>query len=452
MISKGKWAGSLVERLYGFQGIATNIEPSLLPDNLLPAATNISFNDSKITTVKGTQQIGSSLPAAIQMMFMWKKDDGTKVLFAQSGNTLYKYSSGWESVKTFNSSAPVSMVGGLFNYVYIMSQDGFFKYDGATITQINSAPKANYLLLWQTYLFTGGDLKESDGTGSKFRVRWSPIADASLNDWYSGDAINNYIDFRTSENSTIQGLGVWNRRIIVFTGDSIEEIAGSSPSNFIVNTIYKGHLTTVQNSVAYYDNVYYLSKDGLCIMARDAIMIGDIYKKYWNRNASSFSLAEWKGKLYGNSGSEILMYDTMNKYFEHYSVQGTNKIYSDDENLYIGTTDGKVLKWGEGSDILGWTFTTKESIFSSFNLYKRSMGLDLITDKSITSSVVTVRAIYDDGTIEDVGTFDPSLKDRIHFALKKGLFKSVQIQLSGTGDFSLIGMEITAKVKQKGGV
>ncbi len=452
MIVRGKWNDSLIDRTFGFQGIMTNVDPAFLPDGFVPESTNLHFENGLASTINKDSTIGT-LGAPIEMMFMWNRDNGENILFAQAGNILYKLEGGtWSSVHSFSNSEACSISGGFFDSVYIIHPDGFFKYNNTTVTQISSAPKAKYLLLWQTYLFAGGSLVESDGTVAPFRVRWSPFADASLNDWYSGDAVQNFVDFRTTENSNINGLGVWNRRIIVFTKDSIEELAGSKPSQFIVNTIYKGKLTAINNrAIAYYDYVYYLSEDGLCIMAKDAVTIGDIYKKYWNNNASSYSLAENKGVLYGNSGDDILVYNTLSKMYEHYFIQGANTIYSANEKIYIGKTDGTIVILGEGSGSKEWTITTKEIDYKNPALWKRTMGIDIVYDDGDIGSSVDVTAIYDGNSVF-VGSFTVDSNGYVHLPLSHGLFKKMQIKLSGNSAFKLKLIEVTSKVKRKGGV
>ena len=182
-IVKNKISNSYLNRESLFKGLLTNIEPENLPDGFVPEVKNLSFDiQGKLNSVKAPLQIGS-LTNPIKTIFMWKKDNNTNLLIVQAGNTLYKYDgTTWTSFKTFSNAEPASFSGGFFDTLYIMHHtDGFFSYNGTTVTAMQDAPKAKYLFLWTAYLFAGGDLSENkqstptDTTYAPFRVRWSPI-------------------------------------------------------------------------------------------------------------------------------------------------------------------------------------------------------------------------------------------------------------------------------------
>jgi hypothetical protein len=464
MVRKGKLSNDYIDFQSGFAGIATNIDPLALPDGLLPEATNITFSsEGEIHSVKQPLQVGNTLPAAIVGIYMWKKDNSTSVLIAQAGNTLYKLvGTTWTSFKTFTTTERASFASGFFDILYIMHHtDGFFSYNGTTVTQVLEAPKSKYLLLWTAYLFAGGDLSENkqteptDTTYAPFRVRWSGIVDNAFNGWYAADeetgieTVNNFIDMRTSDNSNITGLGVWNRRIIVSTQDSIEEIVGSKPSLFQTNTIYKGHLTCVDNTFAYYDYVYYLSPEGLCVMGNEAIVIGDIYKKYWKSSGTYYSLAEYNGGIWGNQDDDIMRYNTLTKTFEHYNITGASYLYSSSDTLYLGDKSGKVWKWEGGTGYLTWNFKTKEMSFNHIQHYKRPVQLTITYEKTSAPSVVTVKGIYD-GTIKDIGTFDCHDGEYTNFWISEPLFRRAQFQFSGSGEVNIKTIQFNAKVRSVG--
>jgi len=89
------------------------------------------------------------------------------------------------------------------------------------------------------------------------------------------------------------------------------------------------------NSIAYYDYVYYISPDGLCIMGKDAIKIGDAYKKYWNSSGTYYSLAQYNGNIYGNQDSDIFLYSTQKKDFGNTIILPTLLTYTLLPILYI---------------------------------------------------------------------------------------------------------------------
>ena len=137
--------------------------------------------------------------------------------------------------------------------------------------------------------------------------------------------------------------------------------------------------------------------------------------------------------------------------YEHYSIQGANTIYSANEKIYVGKTDGTIAILGEGSGSKEWTITTKEIDYKNPALWKRTMGIDIVYDDGDIGSSVDVTAIYDGNSVF-VGSFTVDSNGYVHLPLSHGLFKKMQIKLSGNSAFKLKLIEVTSKVKRKGGV
>lgn len=467
MLIKGKLKNSVIERMVGFKGIATDIDPVLLPEGFLSEMENLTVtNQTTLSSIPTPLLFGfpSGLTSdPIISIFNWKRDVvGTSLLMVQAGTKLYSYDGITFTLrKTFTTTEKVAFSGGFFDKLYIMHHtDGFFSFDGTNFTSVNEAPRSKYLLLWQTYLFGGGDLYENkktiptDYTYAPFRVRWSGVVTDKFESWYesevnpAGETVNNFIDMRTPESSNITGLAVWNRRIIVITEDSIEEIVGSSPSNFVVNTIYRGRLTAIDGNVDYYDFVYYVSPEGLCILASKDILISKAYKKYW-KAANYYGIGVYDGRVYFMDDADIGEFNTQSKFFEHYNYPLTSALYSSKDDLYLGTSDGKVYKWGKGTTYLPWSVKTKKIHYGSLKKYKRPVILSVIHSLSTVSSMVTVKLILD-GMVEVVGTFDASLKTTDEFILSYPVFQIAQIELSGTGEIEIIGIELLSKIRGVG--
>jgi len=467
MLIRGKLKNSIIEQILGFKGIATDIDPILLPDGFLSEMENLTVtNQATLSSILAPLLIGfpSGLTTdPIISIFKWKRDvAGTSLLMVQAGAKLYSYNgTTFTLIKTFTTTDRASFSGGFFDKLYIMHwKDGFFSFDGTNFTTVSEAPRSKYLLLWQTYLFGGGDLYENkttaptDYTYAPFRVRWSGIIDDKFESWYesgtnpAGETVNNFIDMRTPESSNITGMGVWNRRIIIFTEDSIEEIVGSSPSNFIVNTIYRGRLTTINNNVGYYDFVYYVSPEGLCILASQDILISKAYQKYW-KTAPYYGIGIYDGKVYFMNGEDLGMFNTQTKFFEHYKYPLTSALYSSKDDLYLGTSDGKIYEWKGETTYLPWSLKTKKIHYGSLKKYKRPVLLSITHNLSAASSTVTVKLILD-GVSNTVGTFDASLKTIDEFILSYDVFKVAQVELSGTGEVEIIGIELMSKIRGVG--
>jgi hypothetical protein len=463
MLQKGKLKNSLVDKMIGFKGVVTDVDPTLLPEGLLSEATNVTVtNQATLSSIASPLLIGQ-LTDPIISIFTWKRDvSGTNLIMVQAGTKLYSYDgTSFTLRKTFTTSEKLAYSGGFFDKLYIMHHtDGFFSFDGTSFIAVQEAPRSKYLLLWQTYLFGSGDLYENkktvptDYTYAPQRVRWSGIVDNKFESWYatstdgSGETVNNFIDMRSEDSSNITGMAVWNRRIIIFQESRIQEIVGQKPTNFIVNTIYQGRLTTIDNNVDYYDYVYYLSPEGLCILAAQDILISKALKKYWG-TANYYGLAVYNSKVYFNNGDSIGEYDTQTKFFEHYSYANTSCLYSDKNNLWLGTSDGKVYKWGQGTGILPWSFKTRAIHYGSLEAYKRPIILRIM--HKMTSATITVKIILD-GTSYTVGTLDMSKGTSDEFILSYPLFQQAQIQLEGTEAVEIIGFELISKIRGVGNV
>lgn len=468
MLIKGKLKNSVIERMMGFKGIATDIDANLLPEGFLNEMTNLTVtNQATLSSILAPLLVGfpsGLVTDPIVTIFNWKRDvAGTNLLMVQAGKKLYSYNgANFTLRKEFTTTEKAMFSGGFFDKLYIMHHtDGFFSFDGTNApVAVPEAPRSKYLLLWQTYLFGSGDLYENkttvptDYTYAPQRVRWSGIVTNKFESWYNsevnpaGETVNNFIDMRSEDSSNILGMAVWNRRIIIFQEDGIQEIVGQSPSNFIVNTIYRGRLTTIDNNVDYYDFVYYVSPEGLCILAAQDILVSKAYKAYW-KAATYYGIGVYDAKVYFMNGEDLGMFNTQTKFFEHYNYPLSSTLYSSKDSLYLGTSDGKIYKWGAGTTYLPWSVKTKNIHYGSLDRYKRPVILKIIHNKSATTSTVTVK-LWLDGAVKVVGTFDASLQTVDEFILSYPLFQTAQIELSGTGKIEIIGMELISKIRGEG--
>jgi hypothetical protein len=460
MIQKGRLLHSLIDRLTGWKGVQTDIDPVLVPEGMLSDATNISITNQATLSSVPQPLLVNTFTAPIISVFTWKRDvKGTNLVMVQSGNKLYKYDgTNFTLVYTFTTSEKLAFSGGFFDTLYVMNHtDGIFTYDGTTMSPMQEAPRSKYLLLWQTYLFASGDLYENkkttptDFTYAPQRVRWSGIVDNAFNSWYIAkddgtETVNNFIDMRSEDSSNINGMAIWNRRIIVFQDSRIQEIVGQTPNNFITNTIYTGRLTVIDNQVDYYDYVYYLSPEGLCVLNAQDVMISKALKKYWH-SANYYNIAVYDAKVFFSDGDDIGVFNTQTKTFEHYSFPNVSTLYSDKNTLWLGTSDGRLYKWGQGSGVLNWNFTTKTIHYGDLESYKRPILLRIFHKPS--QATININIILD-GTTYNVGTLDMSQGQSDEFILSYPLFQQAQIQISGSQPVEIIGLELLSKMRGVG--
>ena len=460
MIQRGRLHNSFVDKLIGWKGVQTDIDPALLPEGFLADAKNITFTNQATISSIPQPLLVHTFAAPIISIFTWKRDvSGTNWVMIQAGNKLYRYDgSTFTLVHTFTTPEKLAFSGGFFDTLYIMHHtDGLFTYNGTAMTAMQEAPRSKYLLLWQTYLFASGDLYENkktnppDYTYAPQRVRWSGIVDNAFNSWYTAstngtETVNNFIDMRSEDASNITGMAIWNRRIIIFQESRIQEIVGQTPSNFITNTIYVGRLTAIDNQVDYYDYVYYLSPEGLCILASQDVLISKALQKYWH-HANYYNLAVYDAKVYYSNDNDIGVFNTQTKTFEHYYYPHTSTLYSDKNTLWLGTSDGKLYKWGQGTGVLDWYFTTRTIHYGDIEHYKRPIMLRIFHKP--TPATINVNLILD-GTTYNVGTLDMSRGQSDEFILSYPLFQQAQIQISGNEPVEITGIELISKIRGVG--
>jgi hypothetical protein len=451
---------SFIDKLTGWRGVQTDIDPVLVPEGMLSDATNISITNQATISSIPQPLLVNTFSAPIISVFTWKRDvKGTNLVMVQSGNKLYKYDgTNFTLVYTFTTPEKLAFSGGFFDTLYIMHHtDGMFSFDGTTMSPMQEAPRSKYLLLWQAYLFASGDLYENkktdptDFTYAPQRVRWSGIVNNAFNSWYVAkddgtETVNNFIDMRSEDSSNITGMAIWNRRIIIFQESRIQEIVGQKPDNFITNTIYTGRLTAIDNQVDYYDYVYYLSPEGLCILNAQDVLISKALNKYWHL-ANYYNIAVYNAKVYFSDGDDIGVFNTQTKTFEHYSFPNVSTLYSDKNTLWLGTTDGKLYKWGQGSGVLNWNFTTKTIHYSDLESYKRPILLRIFHKPS--NATININIILD-GTTYNVGSLDMSKGQSDEFILSYPLFQQAQIQISGSEPVEIIGLELLSKMRGVG--
>ena len=446
----------LTER--GFSGIRGDIEDELLPFGMVADIKNLEVERSTglLQSVAQPTSLGQVASGEVKSIFLWEKDDGTKTLFAQVGKDLYSYSASWSLVHSFSDDTPLSYVSGMLDTMYIMHlTDGLYSYDGTTMTSISGAPKGRYITLWYNRLFVGGDL--NDGVYVPQRVRWS-----NLNDFTTWDA-NDFIDFRTPENSKITGFKPYKQALYVSTNSSINAIN----LNFNNYELYSGDIAPKDNLIALLNGFYFVSEHGLYALTDSdtPVKIGEPFKKYWS-SADPQSLVAFGDKLYYLAKDNILVYDTATQTYTRL-VYGNESILYSADHLYLGTTDGYVYELDvPSSGYLEWSFKTRVHDFGFPSNKKRPLEV-LVYWKTNSTSSFNLNADFDYVTTPmSLGeiTYTPSgtiwgsfvwgsalwtsasgeiVEDKAN--VYTGLVRTMQLEFSGSDNFALEGYDVVFK-------
>jgi len=443
----------------GFSGIRGDIEDELLPYGMVADIKNLVIDRSTglLQSVAQPTSLGQVASGEVLSIFVWEKDDGSKTIFAQVGTDLY-YLSGttWISLYTFSDSSTLSYVSGMLDKMYVMHPvDGLYSYDGTTFSSISTAPKGKYITLWYNRLFVGGDL--NDGTYAPYRVRWS-----NLNDFTTWDA-NDFVDFRTPENSKITGFKPYKQALYVSTASSISAVN----LGFQNYEVYKGDLAPKDNLIALLNGFYFVNDFGLYALDGSdvPIKIGTPFKKYWKATPPQ-SLVAFGDKIYYLADDSILVYDTSTKTYTRLVYGDENVLYSAD-HLYLGTTDGYVYELDvPTAGYLDWDVKTKVYNFGFQANRKRPKEL-YIYWKSTSTSSFDVNAYYDYATSpKHLGTVSYTPSGTIWGSFTWGsapwtaaqgdivesgmyiyedLIRTMQLEFSGSGEFGLAGFNIIFK-------
>lgn len=453
---------SFTEQNFGFVSLLTNVEPELLKPQYIAEMKNLTFNNKAIDAVKSPLIIGAQIANyPITTIFLWQQDNGTKILLAQCNTDLYKWTgTAWSSIKTFTTNAKVSMVSGMLAKMYILHPiDGLFSWDGTNPVSsvIAAAPKGKYIELWYNRFFIGGNLNDGSPTTNVFRVRWSNLNDPTLWD------TNDFIDFRTPENSQITGLKAYKQGLYITTESSMHQIN----LNFDNYQMYSGNLTPLDNQIVILNGFYYISDDGFYKLITGDIpsKLSDPYKKYWS-NVSPRSITTFESKIYVLNYDNILAYDVVNESYERYVISNVNILYGADY-LYLGSTDGKVYKFNQGTTYLSWSLKTKVHNFGLIDSLKRPLKITIYykTPEAISSFVV---AVYKDSeetseTLETIsytppgylwnsttwnaGIWNAGLSGITKKTLQiyTNLLRVMQFEFSGSEEFGLLGYNVVIR-------
>jgi hypothetical protein len=458
MITKDKTRGTIHLTQFGFKGIRGDIEDELLPDGYLADIKNLTIEKQTgvLQSIAQPTLLGQIASAPVKQIFLWQKDDSTSLLLAQAGDTLYYYNGGWTSINTFSTNETVSMISGMMDKMYVLHPtDGLYSYDGTSFTSITTAPKGKYMELWYNRLFIAGGM--NDGSYVPYRVRWSAINDPTT--W----GANDFIDFRTPENSQITGIKAYKQVLYVSTASSVHVVN----VNFSNYKVYSGKVTPVDNQIAILNGFYYVSSDGVY-----ALQNGDIpaklsmaFDKYFSPNPPQ-SITAFDGKIYYLSNNNIMVYDVQTGVFTRLVYDSMNVLYSAD-HLYMGTSDGYVYELDvPTAGYLQWSVKTPVHNFNRPDLMKSPREMIIYWHSDETSSF-DVNAYFDYAstpklltTIEYTpggavwGSFvwgeadwtaaDTSIK-KTNFFVNQGLVRTMQVEITGSNQVNIYGYSIIAR-------
>lgn len=388
-----------------------------LADGLNQAVESIEIKDSQTTSVIN---MDSSLYPTLQV------SDGYTLLSQHTGyiNRIFKFlgvwycgngkglyrlnGSSWTAVYEYSSTDNNRLwdAAMFFDGSKLYFLDGSLQlreYDGSTLTTLSNAPaNSSYLTTHANRFYLAGRVDNL--------LSCSGLHDAS--DWtstnkYTGTA---KIMVETPDGEMPTGLTSFSNHVILFKKYTMHELFGEDSTNFQVQNPYGLGCISDRSIVESGGLLYWLSTDGVYVYGGGAapIKISDPIKKYIsqiNMNYAQHCCAGTDGRFLFLSlvtGSATipnvtLKYDLQTQAWWLMGFVATS-YYLDGQQLYFGTSDGKIMKMGGqtyAGNPISWFIETKPFSESDETVRKAIHKLWIVGDIEVGS---TLNVAYAGGT------------------------------------------------------
>ena len=146
-----------------FSGGLNTGESTAIADNQLAVAQNVSYDNQGILGIRpGIKNFGNEISGAagVSSIYFTKFTDGTRILLAAEGTTMYKYNEGtsdWDSIKTgLTDGLDYSFLTYKDLVYWTNGTDNFMSYDGTTVSEHAAVPKGKYMALENDLAYMAG--------------------------------------------------------------------------------------------------------------------------------------------------------------------------------------------------------------------------------------------------------------------------------------------------------
>ena len=499
MIKKAAQMGTYIEEVFGFKGIYVPQGEVVYPQGYVVDSENVSFDqDGTIRTVCineiydlteydfSPNILGE--PYKIVRGYKGASDDRYVLCIYDAGNIPYiltftgalkndiLYVPETAMVPSFSQSSDDMTT------IYMIDRfAGYFKIYG-TISQIDGyydegakSLAGAHIFPYKNRMWGYGLIKNPDGTVIGNGLRCSAITSFPENEdgspatytgadfWdevYTDETADPPIDtvqglamkLSVRDNSFVTGAVPYGQQVYIFTPTSVSNLVGLTEETYQINTLYEGDLGAWSGDLVPYGGIYYISKDGIYIFTTNPNKVSKPIEPYidlsgimvYNDGVSTASMNQLKGyknKIYFNNKETLFVFNLLTNSWEKYKISQMHSIFSYDA-LYIGGNDSKIYTLDTGTTVLPWYVKSKVHSFYEIDTEKRPVEL-LISYKSTEVKSVKVEVSYEGGAFETLGTFNTIVgENHQSFYIYKYPIRTMQIKISGTGNFTLLGYKI----------
>lgn len=446
---QGIQSPEVIRQFAGFSAM----DPFTLNDNIMVKNKNISTKDVPAATVRdGFEQL-PNLVSPIMGMGSWKEEQ----LNVISGGAWKKLmGSSWvDVISGLNAAAKWSFTNfkGNFSDIALIAANGVDPvkvYNGASVSNLENAPAGmNYVTSHENRLYGAVDNS----------LHYSALRKPT--DWNTVDE-SGQIVIENSNGEKISSVVGGTGKIVIFLPHSMHELYGTGPLNFRLQLITEEiGCVSHQSAVMVTGILFFLSHDGIYRYTGGAspqkdfsLPVQNIVEKV-NPNAWGSVVAGTDGERYYislpiNGATEPNITLEFDPKYNIWNVWDFGHVPSAfgrvQEQMYVGTRNGYVLKMGganDGGSPTHYMIETKPFSYGSLAAHMRLYRLWLVADLSPNSTINVYISNTKEGDtdwtlVKSITTTLNVIATPIHIPVNKSFYSNwVRIKIEGYGQVTI---------------
>lgn len=376
-----------------FKGVNT-FDSFSIPDNFFSDMKNMTTDNYPTISVRpGYTVLGG--PIGSRVLGLGAHKDQTLVAVFNDGTMRRWDGSMWQvvasSLNTWADWSFTNFQGNLsgINLIGTNGVDLMKKFDGSTVSNVATAPAgANYITTYQNRLWAAVG-KELHACALDQPEQWSLFAG---ND---EDSYGKEIESTAGENINMLSGGL--NKLTIGMPNSIHELYGGVPSDFNTRLITEDEgMVNNKSAVTQEGIMRFIHSIGIFEYGGGTLpdkAFSDIVKRYISGITDQCTAGSDGNKLYFFLPSGVILVYDPRPGIQAWSVWrdiSATCFVKMGNDMYVGTSDGRVLKLGgtsDGGSAINWSVTTKpftnSSIAQQMRWYKMWVVIDLPAGSSM---------------------------------------------------------------------
>lgn len=366
-----------------FKGV-NGYDPLSIADNFLTDMKNMTSDDYPALSVRpGYTVLGSAIGSKVLGLGSWK-DRELHAVFSDGTWRKWNGSSWTTLLSGLNTSADcyfTNYQGNLSDINLFMTNgvDTMRRYDGSSISAISGAPAgANFITTFQNRLWVGVG-KELHACALDQPDQWS---------LFNGNDEDSYArDMESTAGEDINMLSGSLTKLTIGMPNSVHELYGGVPSDFSTRLVTEdGGFSNNKSAATQSGLMRFMNKFGIYEFAGGTIpdkSFSEIIRKYLsNINTDSCSGSDGERLYFFVPPNTLLMYDPrpgIEAWNVWQDIRSTCFLEMNND-LYIGTSDGRVLRLGgtnDGGNAISWYAITKP--FTAGSIAQKTRWIKMYT-------------------------------------------------------------------------